>query len=677
MTRILGILGLLLASMPGWANERVDWLNAAETGQFLVRSVAGRFQPAILSNTDVEIDVNGPVAEVTVTQHFRNTSSEFAEGIYVYPLPDNAATHGMDMHIGSRHIVGEIHEREKAREVYRKARRAGKRTGLVEQQRPNLFTTSVANVAPGEEIRITIHYSQVLEREGRRFSLRLPLTLTPRFQPPDPERFHTLDLKPNEAEPPESIPTDIAETARKTANLPPDAQTASVTVRLNPGMPVTDLVSRSHDIRTAVNGHRQTVTLADGRVPMDRDFRLRWKADAGERSEAALFTQTVDGEHYGLLMLMPPSKVTSSKTLRKEQLLVIDRSGSMRGTRIQQARRSLLYALRRLNSDDRFNVLAFNNTYETLFPEPVAASPAHIQRAVAFVRRLDAGGGTEMLPVLRAALAMPQRSGYLRQVIFATDGAISNENALFALASKQSDGARLFPVGIGSAPNSFLMRRLAAFGRGTHTFIGDSGEVEKTMSALLDRIARPVLSDIELELPEGVSTNLSTERISDLYVNEPLVVAMKFNRFPRWIRVRGKEPRSWSRRIPVNRSEDAGVARLWARDRIRALMAEIVQGGDVDKLRSEVVTLALKHRLASRYTSFVAVDRTPVRQRAEEMDTHEITPRLPNDMATVGRGFPKTALDTGLQLVMGLVMALLGGMMLIFTRRRREAHGSY
>lgn len=673
MFRITTIVMLVLFSGPALADEQVDWLNDAKTGQFLVHSSDGGWESALLLNTEAEIEVNGPVAEVTITQHFSNRNRAFAEGIYVYPLPDNAAIHGMDMIVGQRRIQGEIHERKQAREIYQKAKKKGQRTSLVEQERPNVFTTSVANIAAGEQVSVELRYTQVLDRDGREFSLRLPLTMTPRYETPDPERYHSLDRVKNidGQDNSGSFPTDIARTAFRTARLPDDAQQVSINARINAGLPLTHLVSRSHDIRTNHNDGDYNLTLAQDSVPMNRDFRLSWKLAPGADSAAAFFTETVGGEHYGLLLMMPPEPAAERKGVRKEQILVIDQSGSMRGERMKQARQSLLHALRRLDPRDRFNVVAFNNNTHTLFPEPVRASRDHVSQARDYVAGLDAGGGTEMLPAMKTALDMPTEPEFLRQIIFVTDGAIANEHAVLDAIHEKLDDARLFPVGIGAAPNGFLLRRLARFGRGTHSYIQDAGEVSATMKRLLDRIARPMLRDIRVELPEGIQGSFSPKKIPDLYQGEPVVATVKLDALPETVTVRGRNPQPWSREIRVHPDEpDHGVASLWARDRIGVLMDELTRGADKQTIRPQVVDIALQHELVSRFTSFVAVERKRTRREGESLETDKITPRLPSDMAKTGRNFPDTALHTGAQLRLGLILVLAGLLVMIGLRRR-------
>ena len=686
MFRLGWVIALMIIAGPALASdraeraERTEWVNDAGTGQFLVRSGQG-WEPALLLETEAEIEVNGPVAEVTITQHFSNRERSFAEGIYVFPLPQDAAIHGMEMIVGHKRIRGVIHEKEAAREIYEKARDEGKRTGLVEQQRPNVFTTSVANIAAGEEVAVEIRYTQVIERDGRRFSLRLPLTITPRYAPADATAEPSSDRSGEQAEGGSagSIPTDIDQAAQRTAAMGEDDQQARIRARVNTGLPVTDLVSRSHDIRSHRTDSTINVTLAEQKVAMDKDFLLSWELAAKAEPAAHFFTETVEGEPYGLLMMMPPERASGADAgapgVRKEQILVVDRSGSMRGDRMVQARRSALHALRRLDAQDRFNVVAFNDRTQTLFPQPVRATREHLDAARDFIDALEADDGTRMLPALERALAMKRGEEYLRQVIFVTDGAVANEDAVLQSVHENLDGTRLFPVAIGDAPNNYLLRRLARFGRGTHTAIQDASEVQTRMQRLLDRIARPALRDIRVELPDGVTADFAPSKIPDLYLGEPLVIAARFNRMPEGLTVHGENPQPWSRRIGADPEQgDAGIASLWARRRIATLMDRLAQGADKERIRPDVVDIALQHALVSRFTSFVAVEDKRVRREGEALDSEQITGRLPEDMQKAGRGFPDTALHTALQVRLALLLALAGVLVLVLSGRGTRRH---
>lgn len=663
------------ASLAGWSND-------AGTGVLLMRGGPQQpVTPATLLTTDVDIRVSGPVARVTVRQSFFNQGSGFAEAVYVFPLPETAAIHGMEMVVGQRRIVGEIHEKARAKAIYEQAKRAGRRAGLVEQRRPNVFTTAVANVAAGDRVEVTIEYTQKLVMDDGRFSVRFPLTLTPRFRPaPGNGNYHPLDLPPAETRPGSEDEPEIGHPAAGTGSgdvsgpvampgrLSRHANRAGIEVTLDAGFPLARLESTSHAVTTARTGAGHRVTLRDGRVPMDRDFLLSWEPAVAGGSRSAFFTETVSGEHYGLLMVTPP-KVQSVNDLPREVVFIIDRSGSMGGASIRQARASLLDALGRLGPSDRFNIIAFDSDVTRLFGRTVPADRKHLARARGFVSRVQAGGGTRMLPALEAGLTLPGGPEYLRQVVFITDGAVTNENAIFALLHQRLDRARLFTVGIGSAPNTYFMRKAAEFGRGSFTYVSGAAQVRERMSALFRKLESPVMRDIRISLPEGVTAEMWPERVPDLYAGEPLLVSMKLNRRPAHVTVSGRRPAHWEQVVSVpGTGGHAGIATLWAREKITALMDRITRGEAEETVRPRVVSVALTHALVSRYTSFVAVDQTPARPTASPLHAQAVPNHGP-----AGFAYPGTALGLNALWLRGLLCLLAAALLALLHGRLRHA----
>jgi Ca-activated chloride channel family protein len=400
--------------------------------------------------------------------------------------------------VGERIVEGQIKERAEAKRVYTEARAQGKKASLVEQERPNIFTTSVANIGPDEDIEIVIEYQEDLHYEGGRFELRFPMVVGPRFIPgaegiegfdgtgwgrntprvPDAERITPPVIHPDEG----------------------PINPVGIQVDLDAGVPLSRVTSPSHAIRTEKRGaSRCLVELAAGTVAADRDFVLEWEPEAAERPRAALFTEQLDGDHYALLMVMPPQGEDALRSrMSRETIFVIDTSGSMHGTSIEQARKALLLALERLQPDDWFNVIQFNTATEALYPTSVRAHQGAVEEAQRYVKRLGAEGGTQMLPALREALGGSDAGGAVRQVIFITDGNVGNEAQLFSYVKQHLGESRLFTVGIGSAPNSHFMRKAARFGRGTFTHIGSPKEISAKMRELLGKLESPVLRDVRV-----------------------------------------------------------------------------------------------------------------------------------------------------------------------------------
>ncbi len=672
MRYVLFCLTTLFMVTQAWAGSqisRADWLNDAGTGQFITQ-VNGERQAAILLGTHFDVNVTGPIAEVTVTQRFKNQAQQFVAGTYVFPLPENAAIHGMEMIIGKRHISGEIHKKKVAKKIYQKAKQAGKRAGLVEQVRPNIFTTSVANIAPGETIKITLHYLQVLDRDNSRFTLRLPMTITPRYAPDNPESYRFA------AHQHDALPTSIQQTAAATRQMPDEQLRASVMIHLHPGLAASEPTSTTHQLSVVRHGKSYQVTLAGGSVPMDSNFAMSWTLLPQAGVAANFMTQTIDGQHYGLLMMMPPQPSSQHPDISREQLLVIDHSGSMSGARMRQARKGAVFALQHLTANDYFNVIVFNHDQRLLFPQPVKADDAHLRQAIHFVKNLQAGGGTRVMPALKLAFDQRHQAGTLRQIIFMTDAAVSNGAAILQLEHQRIGKARLFAVGIGGAVNSFLIRRMGEYGNGSSVTIRNAKDVVPEMRRLVSRIAHPAITDLQLQLPVDIDATLTPKQLPDLYLGEPLIVAMRLSHIPHQLVLTGKNPEPWKRVLHTDADKKRqGIARLWARNRIKDLMDQLIQGADESQIKPRITRIALQHQLISKYTSFVAVEQTPVRDTDQPLKDEKVQSRLPKDMQTSARGFPNTGLTTGLQFQLALILALLA--VLIFLVGRRKQYASH
>ena len=600
---------------------------------------AGVYVPAPILDTEVAIRVTGLVARATVTQRFCNPAHLWVEGVYAFPLPENAAVDTLIMTIGDRVIEGQIHEREEARQAYEEAKAEGRTASLLEQERPNLFTTSLANLGPGEVAEVRIEYQQELHFDGGRFWLRFPMVAEERYTPdgsagvPDP---------PRSADPINPV---------------------HLTVDLATGFPLARLESPSHAIRRGeAEPLHYTVDLGSEGVPADRDFVLEWTPAAGATPAASLFTQEIDGDTYALLMLMPPAETAGARfDLPRETVYIIDTSGSMAGASLREAKAALDLALARLQPRDSFNVIEFNSVTRRLFDASVPATADNVKEARQFVASLEADGGTEMLPALQAALDGPDavRKG-LRQVIFITDGAVGNEAELFAFIHAHLGDSRLFTVGIGSAPNSYFMTQAAEFGRGTFTYIGSAEEVAAKMGILFTKLDRPALTDLQVAWSDpGAETY--PPRIPDLYHGEPVVVVARLVSAPAGeVTLSGlTHGTPWEVHAKALKTlPQSGLDKLWARRKIAELGTQLALGGDIDRIRPAIVDLGLAHHLVTDFTSLVAVDTTPRAPAGTQPRTLLIPVNMP---AGWENGFEEGVLPQGdtsapLNLAIGLLL---------------------
>jgi len=391
----------------------------------------------------------------------------------------------------------------------------------------------------------------------------------------------------------------------------------------------------------------------------NKDFELRWQAEESDTPRVALFREQLDNEEYLLLMVSPP-ETDNVQSMPRELTLVIDNSGSMEGTSMSQATNALQQVLGKLKQEDRFNVIAFNHKTRSLFEQPVQADNYNISRARQFVAALKAEGGTEMMPALDRALAEPVSKGYVRQIVFLTDGAVSNEEGLFSLIDTNLGDARLFTVGIGSAPNSYFMRKAAQFGRGSFTYIGKTGEVSEKMTALFRQLEDPVMQNITVDWP--VAVEQYPELVPDLYMGQPLMLRVKADAINGEVNISGEQGSAlWQASVPINTTDSTtenstGVGILWARAKIASLLdQQIINPGEIS-IRQQVVDIALQHHLVSRYTSLVAVEQLATRMPDQPLHSKAVANHAP---AGSTFGYPSTASGWQQQLLFGTLLMLL------------------
>ena len=643
----------------------------AKSGSLLVKGAGGEAVAAPLLHTDVDIRVSGMVARAQVKQTFRNPSAEWMEGIYVFPLPENAAVDHLKMRIGQRMVEGEIQERSAAKKTFEEAKATGRRAALVEQERPNIFTHSVANIGPNEEIVVEIEYQQTLRYEAGGYSLRFPMVVGPRYIPGSP----VATAQPAGWSANTDRVTDAARITppvlRPGENVKP-INPVNLKVSLDAGVAIERMESPYHPVQMRrVSEGKSEIRLEDGHFA-SRDFELKWQLNKDAAPRAALFAENKAGKTYGLLMLLPPAAETPVKALPREVIFVIDTSGSMHGDSIAQAKEALEMAVQRLSSADRFNVIEFNSYAKSLWNEARPADRDNIDLAARWVRSLKAQGGTEMALALNLALNGSDTPGRIRQVVFLTDGAVGNEDELFRLIGGKLGDSRLFTVGIGSAPNSHFMSKAASMGRGSFTYIGKVGEVKDKMLQLFAKLESPLLKGLRIEWPQGTQVESWPARLPDLYLGEPLVVNFVADKPVGTVKIsglRGETPWSASMRLDAAVGGH-GMGVLWAREKISALIDSLHEGAQEESVKPAVVQIALEHHLVSKYTSLVAVDKTPARPAEELLKTTLMPTNLPEGWSheQVFGELPQGATDMRFNLLCGLLLLLTAAFM---TRRQR------
>lgn len=586
--------------------------------------------------TDVEIEVSGLVAHARVRQRFFNGSKEFLEGKYRLPLPADGAVVAMRIELDGRLIEGVVREREEARIEYEAARSAGMATALVERQAADIFSTRVANIPPGAEVAVEIEYFQSVGYRNGHFELVFPLTVRPRYGSTVSNDLSAL--------------LDASEMAPNTGGITLPAQ---IVVNLAAGIPILAPSSSSHAIDVAKQARGFEIRTHDERVPADRDFVLTWAPQAGKSAQVASFVEEINGERYLSVMLVPPT--LDGPRLPRELILVIDSSGSMMGTAWTGAQRAAHFALAQLKPGDYFNVVDFDSTATALSPMSLPINEQTRATADEFINTRSADGGTEIAGAIDTALALPAINEKVRQLVFITDGAVGNEAEIYRqIAAKQTD-ARLYMVGIGEAPNRAFLRRSAELGRGFAEIIASTDDIDTELRSLFRRIDAPVLTGIQVQWPGEVEA--WPRQVPDLYAGEPLWLSGRLRAGNGAVQITAVSGAgAFAKSIATDTATPAtGASKIWARRKIQTLEDELDLGADETTMRTQIIETALEHKLLSRFTSFVAVEKRIRRAASDPLAKADFANPAPADTAA----FAQTALGWQGNLLGGLALMLI------------------
>jgi len=557
-----------------------------------------------LMHTDVDAEISGFIADVAVHQLYSNPFEEPIEAVYLFPLPDGAAVDDMQMRIGDRVIVGEIKRRAEAKKIYEDARNSGKTAALLDQERPNVFQQSVANILPGESIEITIHFVQQLDYEDGGYEWAFPMVVGPRFIPAQGTGSSGGTSPKVDAD---RLSAPVS--AERTGN------DITVSVTIDAGLPIQQVRSTSHDVRVERPSETSAdIVLSPSKTLVNKDFVLRYDV-AGDAPETAFLAHRNGDDGYFMLLLQPQAEdqITDSAVTPKEMVFVIDTSCSQSGEPLARAKEAVEFAIDEMNPQDRFWVLNFNSAVSSLSSTSLANNAANRRRGIDYIRSFRGSGGTNMVDGIRAALDLPSDPQMLRTVVLMTDGYIGNESEILGEIEQRLGNSRLFSFGVGSSTNRYLLDRMAKVGRGHVQYISHDEDPTEQVEAFYERIRNPVLTDINLEWDGVELLDVFPDPIPDLFSAQPLVLVGRYaapgkGRITVSGRIRGeKYARTLQVTLPERQDEHDSLASLWGRTAIEDLESRRYRDDD-PKIAEEIIALALTHRLMTKETSFVAVE---------------------------------------------------------------------
>lgn len=565
--------------------------------------------PMPLKHTDVRASVSGYIGSVEVVQQFHNPYDTKIEAVYVFPLPHNAAVNEFIMTIGERRIRGIIRERQEAEEIYQAAKRQGYVASLLTEERPNIFTQSVANIEPGKAIDVTINYFHTLAYVDGWYEFVFPMVIGPRFNPPaSTDGIGAVTLG------------EHGTSGQKTEiqYLQPHERSGhdiSLNVAVDAGVPIEEFQCATHAVtHESLSPHQLAVTLDPHDTLPNKDFVLRYRV-AGQDIKSTLLTHRDARGGYFTLVIYPPEELASLVRQPLELVFVLDCSGSMSGIPIAQAKAAVERGLRLLRPGDSFQLINFSMNAAQLGHRPLEATPANIERGLAYLHSLKGEGGTMMIKGIQAALDFPHDPQRLRFVCFLTDGYIGNEIEILREIHQRLGASRIFSFGVGASPNRYLLDQMGRAGRGAVAYLGPRDDGAQVMEDFFNRISHPALTDLRIDWGGMQVEEVFPRAVPDLFVGRPVVLTGRFNgNGDTTLRVAGSVanvPVSFNvpASMAVGRAANSALPSVWARMKIADLADQSLLAPDA-RLQAQIKQVALDHNLMSAYTAFIAVDST-------------------------------------------------------------------
>ena len=578
-----------------------------------------------LQNTYVVMDITPGISETTIVQEFTNTTESTLKATYLFPLPSDATVTNMELHFGDRIISSKVQEKQIARETYNAAKASGKKAALIEQHLPNLFSTAVANFQAGETVAIHISYVEDIPYKRDGYAIRFPMLANNKYFP-QPPATETIELKRTSSKrinPPTHQPYE--EPSYDPTHLGFSPNHVIIFDIAVSGIPIKSINSGSHDLLVEQVGDSTSITLADTLTIPDRDFLLNLEIQQIASTQATIVSSKSNDINYGLLTLFPPKKIQQKgkEVTPRDIIFLIDHSGSMSGERMKNTRRGVIKCLDRLRPNDKFNIVIFDDTFEAYSTDLVPATFNNLDKATSYVRTIKAEGGTVMQPALKDCIQrFSSDENRSKLIVFLTDGDVGDEHSLISLLENEIGDVRLFTFGIGTAPNEFLIKRMAEAGRGQSRFIHSNQSIASGISDLFDTLNTPVLSDIELTFFDANNTPIELLSfpypIADLFLNSPVQVSYRSeDAIPTNVVMRanrGNEVIYETYKITTEGEPHPGIEFLFGRKWINQLQSELYLATTEEEreaLKAEMTEIAVLFQLVTEFTSRVAVENTP------------------------------------------------------------------
>jgi len=570
---------------------------------FVVEGADPGVEALPLESTKVDVQVTGVIAEVTVTQAYKNAGKKPINAQYVFPASTRAAVHGMRMQVRDQVIEAVIKEKQQAAKTFEAAKKEGKSASLLEQQRPNVFTMKVANVMPGDHLEVSLRYSELLVPTSGVYELDYPTVVGPRYS--------------NEAAAGAKPQDKFIASGYTPAGAPP-SYSFDLSGTLATPIPVQSLESPSHGLVTSADNPslRRFSLAASEHAGGNRDFILRYRL-AGDAIQSGLSLFDAGSEKFFLLQVEPPKRVPTELIPPREYVFIVDVSGSMSGFPLETAKKLLRELIGGLRPSDKFNVELFSGTSALLAEHSLPATPSNIVLATRFIDDQKGGGGTELLPALEQAFSLSKSEGLSRSFLVITDGYIGQDRGAIDLVRNKLSDANVFAFGIGSSVNRFLIEGVAKAGAGEPFIVTDPGQAAATADRLREYVKSPVLTDVKVGYEGFDAYDVEPKSFPDVLAERPVVIQGKYRGDAKgFVNLSGLTGKgAFAQRFDVSqvkpRAEQRALSFLWARSRV-ATLGDFGFAEPTALAKNEITALGLRYNLLTDYTSFVAVARKVV-----------------------------------------------------------------
>jgi Ca-activated chloride channel family protein len=612
-----------------------------------------------LKDTRVEISIAGVIADVKVRQIYRNEGTRPINASYVFPASTRAAVYAMRMQLGNEIIVAKIKEREQARKEFEQAKEEGKSASLLEQERPNVFSMSLANIMPQEQVEIELRYTELVIPTDNIYELVFPNVVGPRYASPrDGNKGNAFVETPY-----------LRQGQKPTSEL-------HITARIAAGLPIYDLSCPSHQISPQWQSNGAAQLTLDDSDPFqgNRDFVLRYRLAGDQIASGLMLVQGTD-ENFFLYMAQPPQRVATDSIPPREYIFVVDVSGSMEGFPLNTSKQLLRDLIGKLRPTDLFNVILFAGDSTVLSPQSLEANDQNIASAIALIEQQRGSGGTELLSAMQQAMSLPRQDGISRSLLLLTDGFVAGEEGVFDHIRANLNRCNVFAFGIGTSVNHYLIEGVAKAGMAEPFVVTTEADAEGVANKFREYVQSPVLTDIEVRAIGFDIYDVNPGKFPDLLAQRPIIL------FGKWrgpvsgtIEMSGKNGHGlFTSRLDVATTQpdqaNGALRYLWARSRIAELSDYGAYQVDDENVKT-ITALGLQYNLLTRYTSFIAVREVVTNPTGSAEDVKQALP-LPLRVSNLAVG-GGTEVGSEPELIWLIASALLlGTLVVVFKQRRR------